>query len=200
MLFGGEPLMNWALIVKICAFKKKLMRPLTVYIMTNGALLDEEKILFLKENDIVLSISYDGSATNRHRKTALVKDLQKHLEDVFHIYKKHNYFCAITWCLCEDGAKDLEKDVKFLIDTYGETICNIDVNPVNLIKNGKLEKALKNVMKKFPGKVCGYYCKYCIKYDDCPRREGETRAVEVTHFSSDGAIYNDIEIKGTMRK
>lgn len=200
MLFGGEPLMNWELIVKLCDFKKKLAKPLQVYIMTNGLLLDEEKIKFLNTNKIILSISYDGSTTNKHRKTNVVNNVQEHLHKIFDIYKKLNYYVAITWCLCEDGIKNLEKDVDFLIQKYGDTICNLDINPVDLIDNKRAKKVLANVMKKYPNKICGFYCEYCVKNRKCFRQHGKTRAVEVTHFSSDGKIYDDINIKETMKK
>lgn len=59
MFYGGEPLINWE-IVKYTVLKSKDIYPFKFAIVTNGTLLDEEKLLFIKENNISIGISIDG--------------------------------------------------------------------------------------------------------------------------------------------
>ena len=58
--FGGEPLLNWD-IIKYAAPKFNAdPRCHSVMIISNGLLLDEEKLKFIKEHNIGFSLSFDG--------------------------------------------------------------------------------------------------------------------------------------------
>ncbi len=67
--YGGEPCCNWD-IIEYCVSKAKKMFPFTFIIITNGTLLDEAKIRFIKDNDIGIGVSIDGTKeiTDLHRK------------------------------------------------------------------------------------------------------------------------------------
>lgn len=67
--YGGEPCCNWD-IVEYCVSRAKKMYPFSFVVITNGTLLDEKKIQFIKENDIGIGISLDGTKeiTDLHRK------------------------------------------------------------------------------------------------------------------------------------
>lgn len=63
--FGGEPLLDFEAIKQFVLYVKNLHRTDNIRLpiwemVTNGTLLDEEKILFLKENNFQISISLDG--------------------------------------------------------------------------------------------------------------------------------------------
>ena len=61
MLFGGEPLMNWSLIEEIvCYVNDSYPNVLNFSIVTNGTLINNEKALFFKKNNIIPAISIDG--------------------------------------------------------------------------------------------------------------------------------------------
>ena len=62
IFFGGEPLMNYNLIVKICNYIKEYYRDRKcIYsIVTNGTLLNKEMIDFFAENNFVVALSIDG--------------------------------------------------------------------------------------------------------------------------------------------
>jgi len=63
--FGGEPLLRFSLMKSIVGYAKKRMseveKKVDFHITTNGTLLDDEKIAFIKENDISVMISFDGT-------------------------------------------------------------------------------------------------------------------------------------------
>jgi len=58
-LFGGEPLLNWNLIEYINEYVKN-DKNCTLNILTNGTLLDNYKVDYIKKNNINTSISFDG--------------------------------------------------------------------------------------------------------------------------------------------
>lgn len=60
VFFGGEPLMNFDLIKKVVEYCNKKNKKILYSIVTNGTLLNEEKILFIKENQFKIILSIDG--------------------------------------------------------------------------------------------------------------------------------------------
>lgn len=58
--YGGEPLLNFGFINKMVKYTKKIADNIKFEITTNGSLLDEDKIKFIVENNLGLSISLDG--------------------------------------------------------------------------------------------------------------------------------------------
>lgn len=79
--FGGEPLLNWNLIVY--AIEKIRMNPNNKGFMlpTNGLLLDKTRFRFLKENNVNVSLSFDGLWNKSER-------LDKEHKSVFDQYMK----------------------------------------------------------------------------------------------------------------
>lgn len=62
--FGGEPLLAWDLVrsTALYARARRGGRPLRINLTTNGLLLDEEKLEFLKREDGYVHLSLDGAA------------------------------------------------------------------------------------------------------------------------------------------
>ena len=62
--FGGEPLLNFDVVKELIAYirkrEKETNKIFTLTLTTNATLLDDEKIQFLNENDILLVLSLDG--------------------------------------------------------------------------------------------------------------------------------------------
>jgi len=58
--FGGEPLLNWDIIKYATPKFNADPRCHSIMIISNGLLLDEEKLKFIKENNIGFSLSFDG--------------------------------------------------------------------------------------------------------------------------------------------
>src|SRR5574344_247708 len=59
---GGEPLLYWDTIKYIM---KELGDKLEYRMVTNGTIMDEEKIMFLNQYNIAIGLSYDGSDSER---------------------------------------------------------------------------------------------------------------------------------------
>ncbi len=65
--FGGEPLLNWDLIVHATKFLKEDDKCIGINIISNLTLLDDAKTKFLKESGIGISWSFDGMSSNESR-------------------------------------------------------------------------------------------------------------------------------------
>lgn len=70
--YGGEPLLNFELVRQVIEYSKKIFygKVLTYSLTTNGSLLEDDIVDFLKENDVSLMISLDGpkSIHDRNRR------------------------------------------------------------------------------------------------------------------------------------
>lgn len=62
--FGGEPTLLWDSVVRpLCEYVRSTYEPLFGLSMTtNGVLLDEEKLAFLRDNNVTILLSMDGDA------------------------------------------------------------------------------------------------------------------------------------------
>lgn len=63
--WGGEPLVYWKILVPLVAGLKKLYPVARMSIVTNGSLLDAEKIEWARKNLIGIAVSHDGPGTGR---------------------------------------------------------------------------------------------------------------------------------------
>ncbi|MEQ8190647.1 MAG: nif11-like peptide radical SAM maturase, partial [Candidatus Eremiobacterota bacterium] len=63
--FGGEPFLRFPLMKSIVEYTRKKVgevgKDVNFHLTTNGTLLDDEKIAFIKENNISVMISFDGT-------------------------------------------------------------------------------------------------------------------------------------------
>lgn len=68
--FGGEALMNWELVKYITVFLEQDPKCVAKAIYTNGRLLTQERVDYLKEHGIAVFVSFDGlwEPTNRPQK------------------------------------------------------------------------------------------------------------------------------------
>jgi uncharacterized protein len=70
--FGGEPLLNWDLIKQVVDYvekkKKTVKNNINFTISTNGVLLDQKKIDFMRKHDFSYRLSIDSHDPRRHNK------------------------------------------------------------------------------------------------------------------------------------
>ncbi len=65
--FGGEPLVNWEVIPYAFECAEEIGLDLKYGLITNGVLLDAEKLDFIKKHGVSLAISFDGQKRNEKR-------------------------------------------------------------------------------------------------------------------------------------
>ncbi len=82
--YGGEPLINWDVILYIVDYIKteyKFAASRIMYaITTNGILLDDQKIKFMLNNRFAISISMDGNSTEHDRNRVGVNNQATHAQ------------------------------------------------------------------------------------------------------------------------
>lgn len=70
-LYGGEALLNWNVLKYVVSKANKWAIEndidLTKYLITNGTLLKEDRIAFLKDNNVTIQVSVDGDAETHNR-------------------------------------------------------------------------------------------------------------------------------------
>lgn len=60
IFYGGEPIVNWDVIVEVIEYAKAINSSIKFSMVTNATLLSEEKIKYLAENKVEVGISIDG--------------------------------------------------------------------------------------------------------------------------------------------
>ena len=60
IFYGGEPIVNWDVIVEVIEYAKAIKSSIKFSMVTNATLLSEEKIKYLAENKVEVGISMDG--------------------------------------------------------------------------------------------------------------------------------------------
>lgn len=118
--WGGEPLLQWDFIKYAIAYahKQSLKRrkKLTFMITTNGLLLNEEKLRFLKKYPVEVMLSLDGGrrSTLRHRRALNQKDyFETLLTHVRHLQMSGIPF-FVNMVVTPDGINELLDNIRFL--------------------------------------------------------------------------------------
>jgi len=125
--FGGEPLLEWEKIKYATEKIENLVKEKNIKanktITTNGVLLTEEKVIWLKENLFYMVISLDGNELmhNTHRlyanKNRTFKDVIKGLKNLQKHYDNDEY--SINMVVTPQNVKYLSESVKYLYNELG---------------------------------------------------------------------------------
>jgi len=154
ILYGGEPILNWILIERIC--QENITKDYFVSITTNGLLLTNQKLKFLIDNNIEVSLSFDGIKTTdlfRH------KGITKKIFSLLLYCQKQKYINKITlsWVVHQLNIKTLNKEIDLILNLFPESIKKICLRPLT----EKLAKECARIMKGYEPLVCHSYCQLC---------------------------------------
>jgi len=121
LFHGGEPLLNLDCIIEICNRVQALQtdKRITFAIQTNGTLLNDDTVTFLKEAQIRVGLSFDGcsEAHNRLRVDKLGKSVWKRIIKVISLLKKHDVQFGAISLLTKANAFEVDKIIDFFADT-----------------------------------------------------------------------------------
>ena len=126
IFYGGEPLINFVILEYIAKKinglreKEKCIKNIDMSVITNGVLLNEEKILKLKELGVSIAISIDGftEKANDMRVDIAGKPIFSSILSVLKKCKELGVDISLSVTLSEETIKDKENILE-LIDTYG---------------------------------------------------------------------------------
>lgn len=126
IFYGGEPLVNYP-VLEYIASKINSMRDSEPYlknaelsVITNGLLLDESKILRLRELGVNIGISIDGfsAKSNAMRVDSNGNEIFNEILNTLNICKKLNVPVSLSVTITEETLKDPDAILR-LIDEYG---------------------------------------------------------------------------------
>ncbi|MBM3252271.1 MAG: radical SAM protein [Candidatus Omnitrophica bacterium] len=133
-LYGGEPLLNFELIKKICPYAtnlaKKFNKKLDISICTNGTLLTKKHLSFFRDFNVKLIISLVGKDIyhDRFRKFKFNKNTYKtiygNLQLVFKVIPRENL--GVSFCIFPSLIDKIEENFSHLVD-LGFTYINFEI-------------------------------------------------------------------------
>lgn len=122
--YGGEPLLEFNLIKSIVYYCKEKNYNITFFITTNATLFTDEMIHFMIDENIVLTISLDGTKRNHDRNRIFANGkgtydvVMKNITTLQKEKIKKNKKIAITFSCCFDEYTDLCEIVKFFDENH----------------------------------------------------------------------------------
>ena len=128
LLFGGEPLLNWRIcrLVIEWAEEQAAMQGKQVFfsMTTNGTLLNEERVRFLREHQVAIMLSMDGvpDAHNRHRRTKRGLPSFPLVQRGLELLREHYETFDVRMTVMPDTAPMLYESVMFLAEQGAKKI------------------------------------------------------------------------------
>lgn len=118
--FGGEPLLKWdEIIVPLTEYIRKVyQKRFNLSMTTNGILLDEEKLKFMKENKIGILFSIDGAKKTQDNNRPLHNGESSFdmLKNKIPLILKYNPDVTFRATIAEDTAKYTFDNIKFAVE------------------------------------------------------------------------------------
>lgn len=122
IFYGGEPLINFEALkhtidtVRAFQKSKKITKNLDFSMVTNGLLLDEKKIKYLKENDVIVSVSIDGvdDEANVNRIDKNGKSIFNKLMSTLKLIEKMEWQVGLSITLTKKTIKSVDHIISLL--------------------------------------------------------------------------------------
>ena len=126
IFYGGEPMVNYPVLVYIAEklnslrSVEKCIKNIELSMVTNGLLLNEERILKLKELGVSIAISVDGftEETNNMRVDTAGQPVFSRILKTLDLCKQLGVDVSLSVTLSEDTIKDTQ-NILNLVDNYG---------------------------------------------------------------------------------
>lgn len=137
VFYGGEPLLNWHVIKYALRYIKKKEKEMGFcvdkVVITNGTLLTNEIARCLKKNNVLVSVSMDGvkEIHDENRVDHNNKGSFGRTVEGITLLQKNEIEPAVSCVMAQNGIKDCEKNVKFLVEDLG--IKGLGFNHVSII-------------------------------------------------------------------
>jgi uncharacterized protein len=119
-LFGGEPFLNWPVLKGIIEWAKEVAhesgKHVSFSVTTNGTLLNDERVRFLKDHQVFVMLSMDGlpEAHDRHRRMVKNRPSFALVWKGFQLLREHHETFDVRMTVMPDTAPLLFESVMFL--------------------------------------------------------------------------------------
>ena len=124
MFWGGEPLLNWKVIKRIVEYvdtvTKKYEISIELGICTNGSLLNDQILKFMKLHRIKAIVSLDGleKENDRFRKTINGKGTFKKIVKALDGLSRYRLLYGVELCLNDYNFNSVERVIDFVYSRY----------------------------------------------------------------------------------
>jgi uncharacterized protein len=131
LLFGGEPLLNWRVCRLVIEYAEEQAtmqsKQVSFSMTTNGTLLNEERVRFLREHQVAIMLSMDGvpDAHNRHRRTKRGLPSFPLVQWGLELLREHYETFDVRMTVMPDTAPMLYESVMFLAEQGAKKIVTI---------------------------------------------------------------------------
>ena len=160
IFFGGEPLIERALIYEIVGYSQKIRKEtgqIFYYkITTNGVLLDEEFLKFSRDINMMIGFSHDGAAQNDCRVFPDGTGTADILEDKIPVLLQYQPYAVAMCTVCPGTAHKLAASVEWLIE---KGFRYVTVSP-NYDKSAGWDKKTLAALELEYKKLAGLYIKW----------------------------------------
>lgn len=130
--YGGEPLLEYALLKRIVAYSHIALvdKEVTYSMTTNGTLLNEEIILFLAEHNFALTISLDGDKDRNDRYRKFSNSSHSVFDTVtakISLIKKiaHNLYNSLSFSVVTDQGQSIQPVDAYFSQHYPSHVCRL---------------------------------------------------------------------------
>lgn len=162
VFYGGEPLLNWVTLKKVVHYTKAYCAersiPYSFHLITNGTLFTQEKIDYVIDNHIGVSISIDGvgDVHDASRKTRSGSGSFDKIHNALHLFRRRQYSSISLSCTLNDTNW---RYLKNLVDYAVEMgVLDISLNddyitPHSLLQAEERDRIIENFIEFF------HYCR-----------------------------------------
>lgn len=106
---GGEPLLNFSCLQAVVKYVKEQQLPALMQVQTNASLINEERVLFLKQHRVGIGVSLDGKPkiNDQLRLTKTGEGATKYILQGLEILKEQNISCGLTCVVTAENVATL---------------------------------------------------------------------------------------------
>jgi len=159
---GGEPTIDWNLLTWSIEYIRTNQKNdnVIISVTTNGTLLNEERIVWLKQNNVDVGLSYDilPEIQNKVRAYRNGEGTYKTIDQTIKLLHRHNLYFRIRATISGDSVDYMPQMIEFIRDQY-PFIKHVQLEPVqDKEQNVKsyYDRFVNNFVKAHRiGKLCG---------------------------------------------
>ena len=173
---GGEPMLSWSLVKKGIMFAKELSSIRQIHlrhrIITNGSVLDDSSLIFMKEHDVDVSVSFE-----------ILKDVQNRQRKNYRLVEKN-----IRRLL--DNGINLQINVTITPTNVGRMYETLEclLSGFSQVKNAMFEPVIGQQLFTTPQEMAVFYNHYTEQFMKCIRH-ADKEGVSLTSFAFLRTIY-----------
>lgn len=158
IFYGGEPLLNWNVLVQALLYAKEQIPSCTFTINTNGTLITPQIAQILHKHRVGVALSIDGKSHDVHRKNRGGNGSLKRVLANLQVLQEHDCIVGVSCTVTETNMNRLTEDFLWMVEDLN--LHSVDFN-VLLGKTPKKEyaqKAATQILKCYQlGKTKGVY-------------------------------------------